>query len=101
MSYFNKGRLLRSTLVASLLMSLAAGFAPAKADDWDDHRGGRWREHERREEAWRRHHEWERHWDHRYWSPERRVYVYDPPPPVYYEPAPPPGVSFMFGFHDH
>ncbi len=100
----SKSRLLRGAVFTGLLMSFAAAMAPAKADPWDrdDYRDHRWREHERREAAWRRHHEWERRWDHGYWRyhEPRRVYVYDPPPPVYYEPAPPPGVSFSFGFRD-
>lgn len=92
-----KSRLLRGAVFTGLLMAFAAPMVPAKADWYDHDEGWRWREHERREAEWRRHHEYERHWDHDYWRDHRRVYVYEPPPPVYYHPEPPPGVSFMFG----
>lgn len=91
---------LRSVLVAGAFLASSGVFAfaaPAHAD-WRDH-DPHWRAHERHEIRERRDEHWRRHWDHAYWDRDREVYVYRPPTAVY-EPAPSPGVSFMFGINN-
>lgn len=88
------GRVAAALVLAATIGGAAARPALADDDDRWEH-GHHWREHER--------HEAHERWEHRgyYYNPyERGVYIYGPPP-VVYEPAPPPAIQFVFPLDIH
>ncbi len=96
-----KNKLLQSLAIGSVLAVMGLGgaamIAPAHADPYNS-RDRYLRDHPRqaeriKREKWERRAEWRR--DHRYWNRHDRRYDYYPPA-VVYEPAPPPGISFVF-----
>ena len=90
-AYLKRGHTVRTIIIGSLLMSCVGGISMARADDDD----WRWRDHQQQEHNWRSHHRDHERWDHHYWDNDRDVYVYRPPT-VYYAPAPPTGLDFVF-----
>ena len=87
---------LRALLIGGFLVMATGMMTPTRADDRYDH-DRRWTEHQRAEQQAevKAHHRG--HWDHGYWDrdDDRAVEVYRPPA-VYYAPAPPSGIDFVF-----